>query len=112
MPKKAPAQPRPKLKPQRTCVLCRQVSEKRELIRFVRTSEEGVQFDPSGKRNGRGAYVCRDVTCWQENGFDSPEKALKRAYQQLEQALRTALTPDDHNHIRAAMLNEDHTPST
>ena len=54
---------RPKHKPQRTCVVCRETKDKRELIRIVRTPEGKVSIDPTGKANGRGAYLCRKVEC-------------------------------------------------
>ncbi len=50
--------------PQRTCVVCREKKDKRELFRIVNNAEEGVIIDPSGKKNGRGAYVCNSADCW------------------------------------------------
>lgn len=38
---------------------------KKELIRVVRTPEGNVELDPTGKRNGRGAYLCPDLICFQ-----------------------------------------------
>ena len=49
--------------PMRTCVMCRQQKDKRELMRIVRTPEGKVAFDPTGKANGRGAYVCSSEEC-------------------------------------------------
>jgi uncharacterized protein len=49
--------------PTRSCVFCRTSREKRALLRVVRTPEGGVQFDPTGRANGRGAYVCLDEAC-------------------------------------------------
>lgn len=68
--------PRPKHIPQRTCVACRSTDAKRTLIRLVRTSEGSVDVDPTGKRSGRGAYLCARVRCW-ERGIN--EKTLVRA---------------------------------
>ena len=62
--------------PQRTCVACRQKKDKRQLTRIVRSSEDGVVVDLSGKRNGRGAYICDNLSCW-EKTLDS--KILERA---------------------------------
>lgn len=78
--------------PQRTCVICRSTSDKRRLTRLVRTPDEGVWVDPTGKRSGRGAYLCDQAACW--------DRAL--AGEALAQALRTALTDDDRARIRAA----------
>jgi predicted RNA-binding protein YlxR (DUF448 family) len=52
---------RPKHVPRRTCVACRETDAKRQLIRLVRTPEGTVEVDPTGKRNGRGAYLCARV---------------------------------------------------
>ncbi len=49
--------------PQRTCLGCQRVRPKREMLRIVRTSEGKVEFDPTGKKAGRGAYVCPDNDC-------------------------------------------------
>jgi len=68
--------PRPKHVPQRTCVACRSTDAKRTLIRLVRTAEGTVEVDPTGKRAGRGAYLCARVRCW-ERGIN--ERTLVRA---------------------------------
>ncbi|HWP98629.1 MAG TPA: YlxR family protein [Syntrophomonadaceae bacterium] len=49
--------------PQRMCVGCREMKNKRELIRIVRTPEGNVEVDRTGKRAGRGAYVCPSQNC-------------------------------------------------
>jgi uncharacterized protein len=49
--------------PTRTCVSCRQPHDKRELLRIVRAPDGSISHDPTGKANGRGAYVCRDEVC-------------------------------------------------
>jgi predicted RNA-binding protein YlxR (DUF448 family) len=56
---------RPKIKkiPQRMCVGCGQMKAKKELIRVVRTPEGFIDLDPTGKKSGRGAYVCPDTAC-------------------------------------------------
>ncbi len=76
--------------PQRTCVGCRQVQGKREMVRVVRTPEGRVEIDASGKRSGRGAYVHRTRACW--------EMALQQ--RRLEVALRVTLSAGD----RAALV--------
>ncbi|MBP8002684.1 MAG: YlxR family protein [Chloroflexi bacterium] len=59
------AQPtRPRHVPQRTCVICRAKTDKRRLMRIVRTPEQIISLDPTGKKNGRGAYVCDNPDCW------------------------------------------------
>ena len=49
--------------PQRQCMGCRERKEKRALIRVVRTPEGEVTLDFSGKKNGRGAYLCPNPDC-------------------------------------------------
>ncbi len=50
-------------KPQRTCLGCRNSKDKQELIRIVRTPEGEVLIDRTGRKNGRGAYICPDPEC-------------------------------------------------
>ncbi|MFZ3078085.1 MAG: YlxR family protein [Bellilinea sp.] len=71
--------------PQRTCVGCRQVMPKRNLIRVVR-SPKGVSIDLTGKTAGRGAYLHDKKSCW--------ESALKGA---LNHALKIELTEQDRD---------------
>ncbi len=93
MGKKRSSGPRKRI-PQRVCVACRQSFDKRELTRLVRNSESSsVQIDLSGKANGRGAYLCGNRECW--------ERAVRSDI--LNQALRTTLTPEDRERIKAAM---------
>ncbi len=49
--------------PQRMCVGCRVMRNKKELIRIVRTPQGTIELDESGKKSGRGAYICRDSNC-------------------------------------------------
>lgn len=82
---------RPKHIPQRTCVGCRKVLPKRELIRLVHRPE-GVQVDPTGKLPGRGAYLHNLRLCWQ--------KGLKGS---LAEALKMDLTAEDFDRLRIFM---------
>ena len=68
--------------PERTCVACRQVRAKRELMRLVRLADGSVEVDISGKKRGRGAYLCPREECWQSGVGGG----------RLEYALKTALT--------------------
>ena len=49
--------------PQRMCVGCQEMKNKKELIRIVRTPESEILLDPTGKKSGRGAYVCPCEAC-------------------------------------------------
>lgn len=55
--------PRVKKIPQRMCVGCQEMKSKKELIRVVRTPQETIEIDPTGKRSGRGAYICPQEEC-------------------------------------------------
>ena len=120
-PASQPAGVKTKHIPQRTCIVCRETSAKRTLTRVVRVSAggldgaegeageavmtvtataisttstvTGVYVDPTGKRNGRGAYLCDKRSCW------------KRAVESdvLEKALRTSLTDADRTRLREVM---------
>ncbi|HEU5327459.1 MAG: RNase P modulator RnpM [Thermomicrobiales bacterium] len=81
---------RPKHVPQRTCIACRETDAKRGLIRLVRTPVGTVEVDPTGKKNGRGAYLCARMSCWL-NGIN--EKTLSRALrlEELTEENRAAL---------------------
>ena len=80
---------RPKHIPQRTCIACRQKTDKRRLTRIVCTADEGLVIDPTGKRNGRGAYVCDQPLCW--------DKIVNTNL--LASALKTEITTDEKAEI-------------
>lgn len=83
---------KPKHVPQRTCIACRQVAGKRNLLRLVRT-EKGVEIDATGKLAGRGAYLHPYQNCWQ---------AVLRGGR-IEQALRTRLNEENRQALLAFM---------
>ena len=74
----------------RMCVSCREMKPKRELTRVVR-GEDGVHIDPTGKANGRGAYLCNDPACL--------KKAIKS--RALERALNTQIQPEIYQQLEA-----------
>ena len=67
--------------PMRMCVGCREMKEKRSLLRVVKSPEGAISFDRVGKAPGRGAYVCKSKAC--------VERAVKA--RQLERALETRI---------------------
>ena len=67
--------------PMRMCVGCREMKEKRSLMRVVKSPEGAISFDRVGKAPGRGAYVCKSKECF--------ERAVKQ--RQLERALETRI---------------------
>lgn len=79
--------------PIRTCVACRTSGGKRGLLRVVRLPEgEGVALDPTGKRSGRGAYVCPTPQC--------VAQALKQ--KKLERSLKTPIPDEAAEALKAA----------
>lgn len=71
--------------PQRTCVVCREKTDKRQLTRIVRSTDGAVKVDRTGKKNGRGAYICSKMECW--------ERIVSSHI--LNQALKTEVTAED-----------------
>ena len=90
---------RPRHVPQRTCVGCRSTAPKRGFVRVVRGPDGHVAVDPTGKANGRGAYVCAEPRCW--------EVALQRG--RLAQSLRVTIAEEDRAALAAfaATLRSD-----
>ena len=76
--------------PQRTCIACRQIKDKKALIRLVSTESGIAEIDVFGKKPGRGAYLCPNKTCW--------ELALRK--NRLDYALRTKLHDDNRQTLR------------
>lgn len=74
----------------RTCVACRASDEKRWFVRIVRTPDGHVVVDPTGKANGRGAYLCAKPEC-----FD-----VARQRRRLDAALKVSLKDDDYDRLR------------
>jgi uncharacterized protein len=89
MTKANPTVPPAKHIPQRTCIACRKTGPKREMVRLVGLPEGGLEIDLTGKKSGRGAYLCSSRDCW--------EKAVKSG--QLENALRTKIRPEDREKL-------------
>lgn len=88
--------PRVKKVPKRICVVCQQTREKKELIRVVRTPEQTVKVDLTGKQSGRGAYLCRDMKCL--------DAAL--AGRQLQRALSVELPLDVVEDLKKTISGE------
>ena len=78
--------------PIRTCVACRTPGDKRGLLRVVRSPEGVVSYDPVGKANGRGAYVCATAGCI--------EQARKR--KSFARSLKAEVPPEAWDALLAA----------
>ena len=50
--------------PQRMCIACREMKPKNEMIRVVRSPEGEISLDLTGRKNGRGAYICKSLDCF------------------------------------------------
>ncbi|NPV71272.1 MAG: YlxR family protein [Firmicutes bacterium] len=84
---------KPRKVPQRTCVGCQSVKAKKELIRIVRTPDGIIDVDATGKKSGRGAYLCADSACL--------DKAVKG--KRLEKALGVAVDGELIDRVRGLL---------
>ena len=89
---------KPRKIPQRQCVGCREMKDKKALIRVVRSPEGAIALDFRGKMPGRGAYVCPDPAC------------LKKARKSraLERAFDMAIPPEVYDQLEQQMGAEQH----
>lgn len=95
--------PKAKHVPQRMCVACRRTDAKRGLVRIVRLPDGHVTVDPTGKKAGRGAYICNEHACW--------DAAIKR--RALERSLNIEqLLPDDQQALAAYAATLERSTST
>ena len=88
---------KPKKIPQRQCLGCREMKNKKDLIRVVRSPEGEISLDFKGKKPGRGAYVCPDSACL----------AKARKSRALERAFETAIPPEVYDAMEAELGGSD-----
>lgn len=79
--------------PMRQCVGCGEMKEKRTMTRIIKTSEGEISLDTTGKKNGRGAYLCMDSNCLQ--------KAKKN--KGLERSLKTVIPQEVYEMLAKEM---------
>ena len=79
--------------PMRQCVGCAQMKMKKELLRVIKTPEEEIVLDVTGRKNGRGAYICASMDC------------LKTARQRkgLERSLKVAIPAEVYETLEQEM---------
>jgi len=77
--------------PQRTCVVCRAVGNKRDMTRIVRLPDGKVTIDPSGRLPGRGAYICSKAECWKAGLSGN----------QLDYVLKIKIAPEERDRLLA-----------
>ena len=80
----------------RTCIGCNTVKDKRELIRIVKDKEGNISIDRTGKANGRGAYLCDNIECF--------EKMIKS--KRLERAFEMKIEDEIYEKLRGVLLDK------
>ncbi len=83
-----------KKKPQRQCTGCGEMRDKGDLIRVIRTPEDKIEVDFTGKKNGRGAYLCNNPDCL----------AKARKKKSLERSLKMAIPAEVYERISEEMM--------
>jgi hypothetical protein len=84
---------KPKKIPQRMCVGCREMKDKPQLIRVVRAPDGTVSLDATGRKPGRGVYLCRSAECMR--------RALKQ--RQIERQLEVTLSEELRDELQRLM---------
>lgn len=84
----------PKKSPERSCAICRIKQSKRDLTRIVRAEDGTVSIDPTGKKPGRGTYICHSRSCI--------EKMAKTS--QLDHALKVEISQEDKEKLQTILL--------
>lgn len=83
--------------PMRMCLGCGEMKPKRELIRVVKSKEGDISLDLTGKKSGRGAYICRSVEC-----FDKARKARK-----FERSFSCQISEDIYNSMEGELKENE-----
>ena len=82
--------------PQRTCVGCMQKKDKNDLIRIVKNKQNEISIDKTGKKDGRGIYICNKQECL--------EKAIKS--KRIEKSFETQISEEIYNDLRGVILGK------
>lgn len=82
---------------QRMCIGCNEKKDKRELIRIVLNKEGEISVDRSGKKEGRGAYICDNIDCL--------EKAIKT--KKLQKNFNTEIDEEIYNKLRGVIIDKE-----
>ena len=81
--------------PQRTCMGCNEKKDKNQLIRIVKNKENEITIDKTGKKEGRGAYICDDEKCL--------EKLIKS--KRLERVFEMTISQEIYESLRGVILD-------
>ena len=90
---------KPKKIPMRMCTGCGEMKPKKELVRVVKPKEGDIDIDLTGRANGRGAYICRCLSC--------PQQARKT--RRFEKAFACRIPDEIYDRMEEALKNDDHT---
>ena len=82
-----------KKKPLRRCIACNNQKEKQELLRIIRNPQKELEIDLTGKKNGRGAYICKNEECLN----------LAKKTKRLERALEVNIKEEFYEEIRGVI---------
>ena len=82
--------------PQRTCIGCNEKKDKSNLLRIVKSSDGNINIDNTGKLNGRGAYICKNIDCL--------EKAMKS--KRLEKSFKMKIDLGIYNNLRGVIVGK------
>ncbi len=85
-----------KKKPERTCMACNEQKEKQELLRIVRSKDGIIEVDLTGKKSGRGAYICKNLECL--------EKIIKT--KRLEKVFEKEISQEIYDSIRGVIVDK------
>ena len=85
-----------KKQPQRTCMGCNQKKDKKELIRIVKNKNNEISIDRTGKKEGRGAYICDDVNCL--------DKLIKS--KRLEKVFEMSISNEIYESLRGVIIDK------
>lgn len=88
---------KPKKLPMRLCIGCREMQEKKTLIRVVKSPEGEISLDVTGRKNGRGCYICKRKQCL--------EKAIR--LHQIEKAFSCSISPEVYEQLKEQLENTD-----
>ncbi|MGN0172767.1 MAG: RNase P modulator RnpM [Acutalibacteraceae bacterium] len=89
---------KPRKLPQRLCTGCGEMKPKRELVRVVKSKDGDIALDLTGRANGRGAYVCRSLSCLQ---------AARRS-KRFEKAFSCRIPDEIYDQMEEAMKADEH----
>ena len=84
-----------KKKPLRTCMACNEQKEKKELLRIVKSKDGVIEPDITGKKNGRGAYICKNEECL--------DKLIKS--KRLERLFESQISSELYESIRGVIID-------